>query len=448
MGRQLSLALLACLSLAGEEPTRLGEAKPWPADRLAADWPQLLGPSWTGRTPETITADEPRAIWLRNKGDSYAMPIAAAGKVWLYHHVDGEDLLDCCAAETGALLWQDRAPSSFRDRFGYGTGPRASPVAAEGGRLVLTLSAEGRLRCVQGDDGRLVWERLLHQEHSVPAPYFGVGGGLLVQDGRVIINLGAFEGPAVIAYDLDGGAELWRSQAGWGASYACPIPLAGKLAHAIAILAGGVSDPPDGGALVMDASNGEELGRHPFRSHLVHSVNAASPLAVGEGALLLSASYGSGSVLLDLDRDGVTTLRWHSDDLGSHWATPLVEQGLIVGCDGRERDAALVGLDPASGISRWRAKTLPHGNHELGPLPLGRCQLIGLGEGLLCLSEDGLLAWLDCRGEAPRCRAAWRLFQAPQTWSAPCLSRGLLFVAQNSSNDEAQGPCWRAYDLR
>jgi hypothetical protein len=78
-----------------------------------------------------------------------------------------------------------------------------------------------------------------------------------------------------------------------------------------------------------------------------------------------------------------------------------------------------------------------------------RGSLLGADGQFLCLGELGHLLWLDLtpRGYKEISRA-W-LFAARESWARPVVSRGLLYVVQNS-RDVLRGtqPRLVCYDLR
>ncbi len=121
-------------------------------------------------------------------------------------------------------------------------------------------------------------------------------------------------------------------------------------------------------------------------------------------------------------------------------------------------------MDWASGRRMWsQSITLPGGGDGSGGPGTGRgidqyreppgSRGFGIGSLImadgrfLCLGETGLIAWLDLSPEGCRMLSARRLFTADQTWTAPVVSRGLLYIAQNLP-DGRTGPRLLCYDLR
>ena len=64
------------------------------------------------------------------------------------------------------------------------------------------------------------------------------------------------------------------------------------------------------------------------------------------------------------------------------------------------------------------------------------------------LGEFGDLAWLDLSPKGAIIQSRAKLFNAPETWTLPALSRGLLYVSQNEPGAGGTKPRLICYDLR
>ncbi len=67
---------------------------------------------------------------------------------------------------------------------------------------------------------------------------------------------------------------------------------------------------------------------------------------------------------------------------------------------------------------------------------------------MLCLGEYGDLAWIDISPKGASIKSRARLFNAPETWTLPAISRGLLYVSQNERGAGGTKPRTICYDLR
>ena len=162
------------------------------ATALAADWPQYLGPTrngvYVGPLNEKWPASGPRVVWKRNVGQGLSGPVVAAGKVILFHRVGDREVVEALNNATGATIWKYGYPTTYRDDFGFDEGPRAVPVISDG--IVYTFGAEGQLHAVDLATGKRLWSEDAMRRFDVPKNFFGAAGSPLVDDGRVLANVG------------------------------------------------------------------------------------------------------------------------------------------------------------------------------------------------------------------------------------------------------------------
>jgi len=78
-----------------------------------------------------------------------------------------------------------------------------------------------------------------------------------------------------------------------------------------------------------------------------------------------------------------------------------------------------------------------------------RGSLLAVDGAYLCLGELGHLLWLELTPKGyKQISRAW-LFPARESWTLPVLSRGLLYVVQNTRDvTRVNGPRLLCYDLR
>ncbi len=450
-------AVLAQAAVVGAGAQARVRTKPRPLakDAGVSDWTSFLGPSHNGTSNETRLTRTlpPPLVWEFPKGTSYTSPAILGDRLVFVHRVGDEEIVECLHAETGASRWQFRYPTSFEDRYGYNNGPRSSPVID--GSRVYTLGAQGQLHCFDIGAGTLVWRRHISAEYKVPQDFFGTATTPLVEDKLLVINVGAPGGPCVVGLDKVSGREVWRAGKEWGPSYASPVPAIVHGRRRVFVFAGGESDPPSGGLLSIDPANGAVDFTFPWRSRSYESVNASCPV-VFDNKVFISASYRTGGVLLEIRPDFTHRQVWTTQEFGLHWNTPIYRNGYLYGFDGRnEPDASLACVDVASGKAVWRAT--PEWNETLTVGGQRREQLVSTYRGsllavdgqFLCLGELGHLVWMDLSPKGYKeVSRAW-LFGARESWALPVLSRGLLYVVQNTRDIvNGAGPRLLCYDLR
>ena len=451
IGSLMASPLLAAAAQAQGQARVAQKPKPLSPGAVTHDWPSFLGPSHNAVSTETKLSRTlpPSLVWEFPKGESYTAPAIVGDRLLFVHRVGDEEVVECLHAETGASRWQFRYATAYQDRYGYNNGPRSSPVVDDG--RVFTVGAEGKLHCLELGSGKLLWKRDLRAEYRVPQDFFGTASTPLVEGGRLIINVGAPGGPCVVALDSATGREAWRSGREWGPSYASPVPATVHGRRRVFVFAGGESNPPAGGLLSIDPTTGRIDFSFPWRSRSFESANASCPV-VFDNKVFISASYRTGGALVEIRSDFTHRVVWTTQEFGLHFNTPIYRDGYLYGFDGRnEPDASLACLNAATGKAVWRE--MPEWTDSLR----GQSQVVGTYRGsllavdgqFLCLGELGHLLWMDLTPKGYKELARTWLFAARESWTLPVLSRGLLYVVQNSREvGRGAGPRLLCYDMR
>ena len=377
----------------------------------AADWPQFLGPNRNGTTTNRISSGFPKEgpprLWRRKLGQGFSGPVIVEGKVLLFHRVENEAVLEAFAAKTGDPLWRCATPTAYVDDFGFDEGPRAVPAVSDG--RVFTFGADGHLIGVSLADGKKLWEVDTQARFGADKGFFGAACSPLVEGGLVLLNLGGSGGAGLAAFAADTGKLAWKltdDEAG----YASPAPFSqGKERSVLFFTRAGLK--------VVDPVAGQLRFGFPWRSREHASVNAASPVVSGD-EVFLTASYGTGAVLLHLKPDGAEPV-WSGDEsISAHYATPVKRGDFLYGFHGRqERGPAIRCIEWRTGKVRWSADSIGAGTVvlandrlvlllESGELvvaeadpaafrPLARAQILGSGTRAPFALADGLLVARD-----------------------------------------------------
>ena len=313
----------------------------------AADWPQFLGPDRNGISAETnlagaCPADGPPILWKKDIGQGFSGPAVARRKLILFQRKADQEIIDCLDAKTGGDIWHFAYPTAYQDDFGFDEGPRATPAIADD--KVYAMGAEGAVHCLDLQSGREIWHVDCKKQFQTPKGFFGMACSPLVEGGVVILNIGGRDGAGIIALNKATGALRWKSgdaEAGYSSAIAASIN--GKRYALVFTRAGLTAVNPTNGAACFD---------FPWRSGNSASVNAATPVVSGD-LIFLTASYGTGAVLLRVENGGVQKV-WSGDEaLSCHYATPVLYQGYLYGVDGR----ADPGMQPRPSLRCVELKT-------------------------------------------------------------------------------------------
>jgi outer membrane protein assembly factor BamB len=426
-------------------------------DAAIEDWPCFLGPRHNGFSGETRLLGKfppggPSMVWEMAKGEGYAEPAVVGERLILFHRVGNDEVVDCLKASTGERFWRYAYPTAYQDRYGYCNGPRSSPAVS--GESVYTYSAEGKLHCIDIKSGQVRWKRDLLKEFKLPQNFFGVGSSPLVEGELVIINLGAPHGPCVAAFDTKTGKLVWGAGDEWGPSYASPVPATLQGKRRVLVFAGGESRPPTGGLLCIDPADGHVDFKFPWRGTRHDSVNASSPVIVGN-QVFVSECYGSGGALLDIAPDLTCKTAWINPTFGTHFMTAIPKDGYLYGIDGHgPEDAFFCCVELKTGKEIWRTQpewpetVKTRGGERKTTLGTYRCNLLMIDGRCLCLGEFGHLLWIDLNPKAYKEIDRCWLVSASETWTPPVVSRGLLYICQNTQGSRGEPMRIMCYDLR
>jgi outer membrane protein assembly factor BamB len=295
----------------------------------ADDWPQLLGPRRDGHSNETgllasWSKQGPPVVWQRDVGEGYSGPVVAGERLILFHRLDNQEVVECLHATSGKPLWKHTSGTQYQDPLGKGNGPRSTPLVD--GKRVITLGAAGQLTCLDLASGQKIWDRSLHQDYRVPPSYFGVGTSPLVENGLVLVNVGAKDA-GIVAFAFETGKEVWRATND-GASYSSPVACTIDGARRAVFFT-------RQGVVVLDPQTGRVSYQQRWRARYDASVNAATPLVI-DNLAFFSTCYETGALLLRLKKDGAEEV-WDSDDvMSNHYNTSIYHEGHLYGFHGRQ----------------------------------------------------------------------------------------------------------------
>ncbi|MEZ6135608.1 MAG: PQQ-binding-like beta-propeller repeat protein [Pirellulaceae bacterium] len=409
----------------------------------AEDWAAFLGPRGDGTSAETgVDPDRwnphPPIVWTMPLGISYGGPAIVGRRLLQFDRFGDEERITCYDKETRQELWRWQAPVVYSDMFNYNNGPRCSPVVDDG--LVFIYGVSGRLSCLELESGKLLWSKDTLAEYSVVPNFFGVASTPYVYGDKLLVMVGGSppdkpvppgrlelakpDGSAIVAVDKQTGKEVYR--------------LGDELASYSALTVRQIEGRPTGlaflrgGLIAWDPDSGEQLFDFPWRAPMLESVNAAVPVTLGN-RILLSEAYEVGSVLLEV-KDSQPKVVWqdsgprNSCKFRAHWSTPIVVDGFLYGCNGRNQpDSDFRCVRLSDGEVQWQQR-----QHERSSVTLIDGYLIVLGEyGRLELIKPNpkkleVVAKCDLSEIADQTDGR-PLLESP-CWAAPVVADGCLYV--------------------
>jgi outer membrane protein assembly factor BamB len=381
------------------------------ADR---DWPQFLGPDRNGVYDgppllESWGPSGPRVLWRKQVGQGFSGPVVVDNRLILFHRIDNREVVEALDARSGASEWQYGYPTAYRDDFGFDEGPRAVPVVVSG--IVYTFGAEGQLHAIDLASGKKIWSEDAMRRFKVSKGFFGAAGSPLVEDGRVLANIGGSKA-GIVAFDAKTGKVLWTATDD-ESSYSSPTgaTIGGRRLAVFLTRAGLVG---------IDPASGTVQFQRRWRARIAASVNAATPLVIGD-LLFVSAQYGPGAAVMRIEGSTLNDL-WASDDvLSNHYATSVHLDGFLYGFHGRQEfGPSFRAVELRTGKVRWSQDQFRAGTVTLA------------GNRLLIVREGGELVLAVTSPDAFRPIARAQILP-PTVRAYPALADGLLYVRNENT---------------
>jgi outer membrane protein assembly factor BamB len=428
----VSVASIALLTTSLLAPSTFGQD-------VDSDWAQFLGPERNGISSETgILTDwsggNLKLNWTLPIDEGYAIGSIADGKYFHFDVAAGDEgnlaRLRCVDLDTANIDWTFTAPSSYKDLYGYDSGPRTSPLIHDG--RVYVYGVEGMLWCLDANSGALVWELNTIRRFGVIQNFFGVSSSPIVHENLLLVMVGGSpesskevapgrldlvepNGSAVVALNRKTGEEVYRT----GNDLASYTSLRIVELHGQKVALAWMRES----LLGFRPDDGELLFSFKWRARKLESVNASTPVVSGN-KIFIGETYQKGGVLLEVDDQWKTKVIWTDDGkrdkaMAPHWNTPVLHEGFLYGCDGeRLSNAALNCVDFATGEVRWSVPGL------------GRSSVTFCDGNLIVMTEKGELFLARAKPDKFERVSTYDgdvKFRSP-CWSAPIVVNGKLVV--------------------
>jgi outer membrane protein assembly factor BamB len=392
----------------------------------ADDFPQFLGPDrscWIAaqELAKDWSDKQPRLLWKRPVGAGWSGFAAVNGHAVTIEQRGAEETVTCYSIDTGEPEWGHAITARHEQAMG-GIGPRSTPTIHQG--RVFTLGATGVLQCLDGSNGTVLWSDDLRKRYEVSAledeamVMWGRSASPLIVDAMVVVPGGGPVGKAknLVAFEAESGKLLWESQSLKEDGIPDQI---GYASPGLATIAGRrqiliVNETTASG---HDPATGNMLWSYPWPSHSNGDACASQAVAVDDNHLFLSKGYSTGAELIELSAggpEGRLTAK-------SMWKMPKVLQTKftnVVIRDGHAyglSEGILECVEVASGKRKWKAGRYGHG------------QILGVGDQLLVLSEEGELSLVDASPKALTSRGTLQALTG-KTWNTLCLYGKRLLV--------------------
>ena len=382
------------------------------SDTSTTSWPQWGGPSRnfvvaSAGLADSWPADGPRRLWRRPLGDGFSAIVTDGATLYTLYRDGSNDVVIALDAATGKTNWESRYEAPFTETCSQqlGPAPRASPLIA--GDLVITASAGGLMNAFDRRTGTRRWTYDLVGGAANAVRACGYSSSPLAYKERIITTAGGGS-RGVVSLEAATGRVVWQSQ-DFDNGYSSPllIDLDGRPEVVVFTFGDVAGLDPDTGALEWRVAHPAEFG-----------VNVAMPVWGDDHRLFVSSAYNGGTRMLRLERKGgmvAVEELWSSKRVRIHFGNAVRLGSRVYASNGDFGAAPLAAIDVATGDIVWRDRSV------------ARSMLIGAGDRLLLLDEEGTLA-LATPGESGLTVLAKASVLDSQAWTAPTLSGTTLYI--------------------
>jgi outer membrane protein assembly factor BamB len=321
----------------------------------ALPWTQWGGPNRNFQTEakglkDTWPASGPRVVWKRALGDGYSAASVDGPTLYTMYGRPKEEIVLAARAETGQTLWEHATPMGFAsDAPEMGNGPYAAPLIA-GGRL-FTAGVAGRLQCLDAETGKLIWTQDLWTTHQGSHLMYGYASSPIAFRDTVIVPVGG-RGKSLMAFQQADGKVAWARH-DFGNVYSSPVLITVDGLEQLAVVM-------DGAVIGVNPHNGDLQWQVPFRAD--YSIAVATPVFGAGNLLFVSAEYGAGAKVIELQRSGLQTKAtelWSSNRLRLHHGNAMrVGDAIYFSSGGKGSQAILSAVDARTGTIHWQERSI------------------------------------------------------------------------------------------
>lgn len=382
---------------------------------IAGDWLQWGGPNGDFTVESTKLADKwpeagPPRLWKRELGDGYSSILSQGERVFTEYRKGDEYFVVSLDAKNGETAWEHRYSAKLWPDMekGFGVGPNATPLII--GPRIISASIDGKLRCLNLDDGKLLWEKDLPAEFGrrKRVEEYGYSASPLAYKGTLIVQVGGDQ-HAVIALKPEDGSVAWKSEPG-GVSYgqATITSLAGQDPY--------IYFEPEG-VVGLDAASGKTLWKSPIE---FNNGNHLTPVVKCDDNHLWVASQflTGGARLIEVTKNGEAMSakeKWFERRLrAAHWTNIRIGD-YIYGSIGDNNGSFFSAFEWRTGKLAWRER----GYHK--------AQTLYADGKMVFLDEEGKLTVAEVSPGGLKVLASAAVAE-PISWTLPTLDGATLYA--------------------
>jgi outer membrane protein assembly factor BamB len=385
------------------------------------DFPQFLGPNHDLSVPgvklaRDWSANPPKELWRQPIGAGWSGFAIVNGYAMTLEQRGPLELVTCYRVANGELVWSHATETRYEDALPGGPGPRSTPTIYQG--RVYALGATGKLMCLDGATGTVVWQKDLLKEFGLSARdehnlvLYGRSNSPLIVDDLVVVPAGGPNEQArwsLAAFHQDNGALVWK---GGNHNISHSTPALATLGGKRQILI--VNEDYVSG---HDPKTGAELWQFDWPGTTIANANVSQAVPVEPDRVFVSKGYGGGAKLMQLipNKDGTFEPKqvYHKPgNMKTKYTNVTIKDGYVYGLS----DGYLECMELVSGRRMWREGHYAHG------------QILRADDLLLVMSEYGELTLVEATPDSPNNVLGKVQALTGVTWNNLALSGPYLLV--------------------
>ena len=266
---------------------------------LTGKWTSFRGNDFTNiiyaNEDIKIPKEDYPIVWKVETGEGHAASVIYNGMVFFldYDEKLSSDALRCFSLESGKELWRRWYRVPMKRNHGFS---RTAPVIND--KYIITIGPQGHVMCCDPVSGDLKWNLDMQKEFKTEVPFWYAGQCPRIDDNTLILAP-AGEEILLAGIDCDSGKVIWQTpntlNYKMSHSSVMPMIIGGKKMYVYAGVGGvcGISaEQNDRGVLLWNTTKWNP------------SVIAPSPLRISSNSILLTAGYGTGGALMQVNQSG------------------------------------------------------------------------------------------------------------------------------------------------
>ena len=174
----------------------------------AQDWPRFRGPNGTGISDATNLVSEfgpeKNVVWKVDAEAGTSSPIIVKNRLF-YSSFQGDlRSLHCLDGSSGQTMWTASVTKKHDEIATPPNDPATSTPVCDGNHVVVFFPDFGVAAFTA--DGRHIWSK----EYAASSSMHGLASSLVIVDGKVIHVVDQLKDSYIVAYDVEGGNQIWR----------------------------------------------------------------------------------------------------------------------------------------------------------------------------------------------------------------------------------------------